>query len=347
MTRSVSRNWRLSRIFYAIASKTYYGYTGKVKNERARNSLLMIYAPLSIITLFFLWGGFLVLGFAMVGYGFQIPHSTGMLDPISAWYYSGVTFLTLGYGDIAPTTSLGRFVSVAEAATGLVFLASVISYLPVMYTAVQRREYPIILLDTKAGSEPTAFELLRRHAEGGAMASLAPLLEKYEQWGAEMLESYLSYPIIAFYRSQHDSQNWLKTTTAIMDACTIIEACCEAEDDASRRLKFQAKATYAMLRHVIVDLAYVIKMPPAVDCSHRLTESDFNRIMRELQQAGLDVSGTYGSICASREMYEPYVVSLGRGLIMDLPLWIPATHEKDNWEVAAWDGARHTAEVEA
>ncbi len=343
MTRSVSRSWRLSRIFYAIASKTYYGYAGKVKNERGRNALLMIYAPLSMIILFAFWGGFIVLGFAFVGYGFAIPHSTGTLNPFEAWYYSGVTFLTLGYGDIAPTNSLGRLIAVIEAATGLVFLASIISYLPVMYAAVQKREYPIILLDTKAGSEPTAYELLKRHAEHGALHSLRGLLEKYETWGAEMLEAYLSYPIIAFYRSQHDSQNWLKTTTAIMDACTIIEACYPATDEAGKRLKFQARATYAMLRHVIVDLAYVIKMPPAEDCTFRLAPEDFKRMLRDLNEAGLPVVGTYESICDSREMYEPYCVALGRGLLMDLPDWIPATNEKDNWEVAAWDGARHNS----
>lgn len=341
MTRSVSRNWRLSRIFYAIASKTYFGYAAKVKKDRGRNALLMIYAPLSIIILFTLWGGFIILGFALIGYGFSIPHTTGTLDPISAWYYSGVTFLTLGYGDIAPSDHFGRILAVVEAATGFVFLASVISYLPVMYAAVQKREYPIILLDTKAGSEPTAFELLRRHSVAEAMGPLIGLLEKYEQWGAEMLESYLSYPIVAFYRSQHDSQNWLKTATAVMDACTLIESCYPPVDDEAKRLRFQARATFAMLRHVIVDLAYVVKMPPAEDCIHRLEKAEFLRIVQELKDAGLVLTGKYESLCDAREMYEPYCVGLSAGLLMDLPKWIPATHEKDNWEVAAWDGAIH------
>lgn len=341
MTRSVSRDWRLSRIFSYLARRSYFRFAAKIGMERWKNALLMIYAPLSLIILFLLWGGLIILGFALINYGFAIPHSTGEFDLFSAWYYSGVTFLTLGFGDIAPTTPLGRVFAVAEAGTGLVFLASVITYLPVMYGAVQKREYPIILLDTKAGSDPTGFELLRRHAEAGAMGALPGLLEKYEQWGAEMLEAYLSYPIISIYRSQHDSQNWIKTATAIMDACTLIEACYDSKDEASKLLKFQAKATFAMLRHVIVDLAYVIKMPPSEDCSFRLKESDFKVMLAELQSLGLPMAGSYESLCDAREMYEPYCVALGIGLMMDLPLWRHPTHELDNWEVAAWDGSRH------
>ena len=301
----------------------------------------MVYPPLSLIVLFSLWGGFIVLGFAFVNYGFNAQHSSGSLDPFSAWYYSGVTFLTLGFGDIAPVGVLSRMLAVAEAATGLVFLASVISYLPVMYGVVQKREYPIVLLDSKAGSDPSGFELIRRHAEAGTMHLLPDLLEKYEQWGAEMLEAYLSYPLIAFYRSQHDTQNWIKTSVAIMDACALIESCFEGEDKESRHLKFQARATFASLRHVIVDLAYIIKMPPKEDCSQRLSTEDFELILSELSAFVPGFRGEFGDLCSIRALYEPYGVALGEGLLMDLPIWHHAVRQRDNWEVAAWDGAKH------
>lgn len=342
MTRSVSRNWRLSRIFYFLIRGPYYKLASKVRVERWRNALLMIYPPLSLIVLFSLWGGFIIFGFALINYGFAVEHTSGALDPFSAWYYSGVTFLTLGFGDIAPLGTLGRILAVAEAATGLVFLASVISYLPVMYGVVQKREYAIILLDSKAGSNPSGFELLRRHAEAGTLHMLSALLEKYEQWGAEMLEAYLSYPTIAFYRSQHDSQNWILTSTAIMDACALIEACYVADDELSRQLKFQARATFAALRHVIVDLAYIIKMPPMDDCAFRLTAEDFELIIADLKGFSPRFSGKFESLCGIRNMYEPYCVALGDGLLMDLPKWRHAERQRDNWEVAAWDGARHS-----
>ncbi len=344
MTRSVSRNWRLTRVFYSLVRRQFYGLTSKIKQERWRNTLLMVYPPLSLMVLFSLWGGLIIFGFALVNYGFNAQHTSGSLDPFSAWYYSGVTFLTLGFGDIAPVGMLSRILAVAEAATGLVFLASVISYLPVMYGVVQKREYPIVLLDSKAGSDPSGFELIRRHGEAGTMHMLPDLLEKYEQWGAEMLEAYLSYPLIAFYRSQHDTQNWIKTSVAIMDACALIEACCEANDNQSRQLKFQARATFASLRHVVVDLAYIIKMPPKEDCTFRLSPEDFEIILSELSGFSPHFKGEFTSLCSIRSLYEPYCVALGEGLLMDLPKWRNAIRQRDNWEVAAWDGAQHIDE---
>lgn len=346
MTRSVSRNLRLSRIFYFLIRGPYYGLAAKVKSARWRNGLLMVYPPLTLFVLFSLWGGFIVLGFALINYGFSLQHSTGQLDPFASWYYSGVTFLTLGFGDISPIGVWGRTFAVAEAATGLVFLASVISYLPVMYGVVQKREYPIVLLDSKAGSDPSGFELLRRHAEAGTMHMLPDFLEKYEHWGAEMLEAYLSYPIIAFYRSQHDTQNWIKTSVAVMDACTLIETCYSADDDRSRKLKFQARATFASLRHVVVDLAYIIKMPPSDDCSGRLSEEDFEVILTELGRFSTKFKGSFDALCDMRSLYEPYCVALGNGLLMDLPEWRHATRQRDNWEIAAWDGTRHVNQPE-
>jgi hypothetical protein len=330
MTRSVSRSVRLSRIFYLLIRGPYYGLVAKIRQERWRNALLMVYPPLSLIILFSLWGGFIIVGFAMVNYGFAVTHSSGTLDPFSAWYYSGVTFLTLGFGDIAPVGTTGR----------------VISYLPVMYGVVQKREYAIVLLDSKAGSDPSGFELIRRHAEAGTMHMLPGFLEKYEQWGAEMLEAYLSYPTIAFYRSQHDTQNWIKTSVAIMDACALIEASYEADDDLSRQLKFQARATFGSLRHVIVDLAYIIKMPPKEDCSYRLAKDDFELMIKELNSMSPRFAGKFESLCGIRSMYEPYCVALGEGLLMDLPRWHHTVRQLDNWEVAAWDGAQHVGEAD-
>ena len=345
MTRSVSRNWRLSRIFYNLIRGPYYKLTSKVGTERWRNAMLMIYPPLSLIVLFSLWGGFIIFGFALINYGFAVEHSSGALDPFSAWYYSGVTFLTLGFGDIAPVGTFGRVLAVMEAATGLVFLASVISYLPVMYGVVQRREYAIVLLDSKAGSDPAGFELIRRHAAAGTMHMLPALLEKYEQWGAEMLEAYLSYPTIAFYRSQHDTQSWIKTSTAILDACALIETCYGVDDERAKQLKFQARATFASLRHVIVDLAYIIKMPPTEDCTFRLSQENFKLGIDELNASAPGFTENYDALMRLRHLYEPYCVALGQGLLMDLPKWRHATHEPDNWEVAAWDGAQHVNET--
>ena len=135
---------------------------------------------------------------------------------------SGVTFFTLGYGDVVPHTGAARFMSVLEAGTGIGFIAVVIGYLPVLYQLFSRREAHVIQLDARAGSPPTATTMLSRHAECGGLDKLDDLLREWEVWGSDLLESHLSYPMLVYYRSQHDNQSWLAALTAVMDSCALI-----------------------------------------------------------------------------------------------------------------------------
>ena len=135
---------------------------------------------------------------------------------------SGVTFFTLGYGDVVPHGTMARGLSVVEAGTGIGFIAVVIGYLPVLYQFFSRREAHVIQLDGRAGSPPTAVTMLCRHAEGGGLDQLNVLLREWEIWGSELLESHLSYPMLAYYRSQHHNQSWLTALACIMDACALV-----------------------------------------------------------------------------------------------------------------------------
>lgn len=303
--------------------------------------MLMVYAPFSLLGLIICWGILLIIGFAMANTGFEIAHRDGVFTFFDSLYYSGVTFLTLGFGDLAPIGAAGRLLAVIEAGTGFVFLASVIGYLPVIYGSIQRREVLITLLDSKASSDPTGFELLRRHAKGGALTLLPGLLEKYEQWGSELLEAALSYPIVAFYRSQHDDQNWLRTTTAIMDACALILSNTDAETKENKLLRFQAKATFASLRHMIVDTAYIFNMPPAHGWRDRLDREDFDWMMHELESVDFPLLRDFEALQNLRELYEPYVLTISEVLMFPISPWRRRQIELDNWQVAAWDDGDH------
>lgn len=341
MTRSVTQTYRLTRLLYRYTRPSYFNLVRQIKSPRLKHTLLLVYAPLSLLLLILVWAACIIFGFALINTGFGFRHGSGEFSFGEAIYYSGVTFLTLGYGDLAPISSIGRAFAIIEAGSGFIFLAGVIGYLPVIYGSVQRREIPITMLDSKASSNPTGFELIRRHAAGGAMSVLPSLLERYEAWGAEMLEAYLNYPIAAFYRSQHDDQNWVKTATAVMDACTIIRTSVQPNSEENRLLIFQAGATFAALRHTMVDLAYIIWMAPLAECSKRLELEDYQWMLSELSALGVDVAPNWEGMSEMRSLYEPYAVSLGEGLIMDVPEWRRRVIEPDNWQIAAWDGGRH------
>jgi hypothetical protein len=247
-------------------------------------------------------------------------------------YMSGTTFVTLGLGDVAPTTGAARAVTVIEAATGFGFLALVIGYLPVLYQAFSRRELNISLLDARAGSPPSAGEMLRRYAESNDAAELERLLLDWERWSADLLESHLSYPVVAFFRSQHDHQSWLSALTAILDLSALILTC-----ERDRRLRRPAELVFAMARHAVVDLTQSFGQELRDPEPARLPSGEARRLDALLAQAHLatlEDATTRGRLSAFQAMYEPYVNALALFFLMDLPRWLPEGRGLDDWQTS-------------
>jgi len=346
LPRTVQRSIRLRTVFYYF-SAVIYAATGRIpKKFKIRQALLVAFAPINFLTLIIAWACLMILGFTLIHWGYGTPlvvqKDSGQF--LAYLYFSGATFFTLGYGDVVPLHGVGRALAIGEAGLGFGFLALVIGYVPVIYNAFSRREVTMLKLDSKAGSEPSALEIVRRHAQAGVMESLIELLKEWEDFSAQLLESYLSYPILAYYRSQHDDQSWLRSLTAVMDACVLVKAVSNGNDPVSKKLYFQSKATFVMGRHLLVDLSYVLDAPPKTDRPSRLTDTQIEYIRATLREYGLSTeSGPQAmeKLRAAVELYEPYAFGLADDLIVDLPDWIPQDDMVDNWQTSAWEGAKH------
>jgi len=332
LPRRVNRRWRVTVLFYRGTWLPWRAIARLYKRVRARETFLSFYGPLSLLTLLVFWAASLILGFALLLYGaaHQVDTARGFETCL---YLSGTTFFTLGLGDVVPRTHVGRFLAVVESGLGFGFLALVLSYLPVIYQAFSRREVNIVLLDARAGSPPTAGELLRRHAEPDGMDSLQRLLTNWERAAAEILESHVSYPGVTYFRSQHNNESWLAALTAILDTCAILIA---GVENACAR---QARLTFAICRHTVVDLAQLFNAAPRSASVNRLPPSELERLRASLSQAGLTLANTEASnkkLQQLRDMYEPYLEALSRYFDMQLPPWILAKEIADNWKTSAW-----------
>jgi hypothetical protein len=339
LPRTVRRPIRLTASFFATSRKALR-WISRWKHPKLRQSMLNGFAPLAMIVLIGVWAVLMIIGFALMESGINVPMSSPGGDTFAnRLYFSGTTFFTVGFGDFTPNDGPGKFLAVVEGGMGLGFLALVISYVPVFYNAFSRREVTMVLLDSKAGSNPTAVELLRRHAAAKCMPQLVALLKEWETFSAQLLESYLSYPVLAFYRSQHDDQSWLCALCAVMDGCALIEMGFADDPEWAKDLRFQARATFAMARHVVVDLSYVLKAEP-VTGEDRLPAERLQLIEAELAKVGVTLSNApscHERLIETRTLYEPYVLGLSRQLIMELPDWIPESKELDNWQTSAWE----------
>ena len=255
-------------------------------------------------------------------------------------YLSGTTFFTLGFGDVTAIHAFGRFLTVAEAGMGFGFIAVIIGYLPVLYQAFSRREVTISLLDARAGSPPSAGQLLSRVARAGQLGAVNLFLLEWERWSAELLESHLSFPVLTYYRSQHDNQSWLAALTTILDTSALLLAAAQDADT------YQAQLTFAMARHAAVDLAMVFHTPPRPPDPERLPAQEWQRLRDALRGDGLAIregSSVEKKLRDLRDTYEPFVNALARHLLLNMPLWFPEKLTVDNWQTSAW--TRRTAGI--
>jgi hypothetical protein len=221
LPRRVTRRFRLTVVFYRATWTPWKMIARCIRKVSRRETFLSFYGPLSLLFLFILWGIGLIAGFGLLFYS-QARMDASIHTLSSALYLSGTTLFTLGIGDVVPHTALGRFLVVAESGLGFGFLALVLSYLPVIYQAFSRREVNIVLLDARAGSPPTAGELLRRHLGSKGVDSLGQLLRDWERSSAEILESHISYPAVAYFRSQHNNESWLMALTTMLDVTALL-----------------------------------------------------------------------------------------------------------------------------
>jgi hypothetical protein len=335
LPRRITHQYRFARFFYVTSWTPWAALARRMRPGRLRNAFLSVFGPLSVPVLMGAWALGLILGFALLQWSVGSPlHTPGDEATFSAYLYlSGVTFFTLGFGDVTPAQPPGRFLAVAETGIGFAFLAVVISYLPVLYQAFSHREVTIALLDARAGSPPTASELLTRLAQRNNLAPLDRFLEEWERWAAEVLESHVSFPVLSYYRSQHDNQSWLAALTAILDTAALVIAGVKGVDP------YQARLTFATARHTVVDLAQVYKVPPVEPDPDRLPDDRLRRLREGLRAAGLDLrEGTVvdGTLVELRGMYEPFVNALSRYFLLDLPPVLTDSPPVDNWQTSAW-----------
>ncbi len=343
LPRRPTGRFQITRLFIVGSWAPWSAIAGRARNSKVREQIYSIYGPLALLILLLIWAILLVFGFALFYFSMHSPfgdllmgQSTGSVAHFGTdIYVSGTTLFTLGLGDVVPHTLFARGVIICESGVGLGFVALVISYVPVLYQAFSRREVSVALLDSRAGSPPNAAELFRRHAFKGSQEAITTLLAEWERWSAEILESHVSYPILCYYRSQHDTQSWLSALVSILDTCSLLISVVEGES--SR----QAQLTFVMARHALVDLGSVFHVQqrkswlrkPAID---RLPSKDFYHLCEALGDNQLQLCGDPAAarrLNTIRALYEPHALALSDYLRMPLPVWVAPPKLNDQWSV--------------
>lgn len=229
-TAGSGTGWRPTRQFYTTSWAVWSWMARRRRSPERRERLLSLYGPLSLLALLLLWLLGLLLGWAFVWYGLRdsLQGDGGFGSYI---YYSGIVLLTVGFGDITPTGFGARMLTLTEAMSGLATIALVISYLPALYGSFNRRETRLLTLDHPSGERIQPAALVALHAPDGDLHRLYRFFAEWELWVAEVLESHVSYPMLALFRSQHAGQSWITALGVVVDAAALTSSMVEGADE--------------------------------------------------------------------------------------------------------------------
>ena len=344
LPRRINRRFRYSRLYYRGVWAVWRRAAAALPAGRAREAALGAFGPLSMLGLFSSWVASLIAAFGLLHWALAADPLRGPTPGLPTdLYFSGTTFFTLGLGDVTPVSAASRVLTVVEAGLGFGFLAVIIGYLPVLYQAFSRREVTISLMDARAGSPPAGGEALVRLARHGSpdavdAVALDAMLREWEQWAAELLESHISFPVLAYYRSQHANQSWLSALATMLDACGLLLTAYPPAAGPSH----QARLTFAMARHAAVDLTLVFGVrprPPAADrlppAARRALHGSLRRDDTAATDAATDAAAD-ARLADVRGMYEPFLEALATHFLLSLPpVAAGGGTTADNWQRSA------------
>ena len=312
----------------------------RINNPQLRLTYLATYGPVSVILLLILWGGLMILAFALIyqGMGSQFNAASGTVGFGTLVYTSALTFLTLGLGDVTSPEPIGRFFVILEAASGFIFLGLIISYMPLLDQAYGAREVGNQLILSRAGQPPSGAKFLIRYADPGHSEILRGTLREAEQWMAGILQTHLSHPVLSFYRAQRIGQSWLVSLTIVLDGCALLIAGGEGLPAA------QARITYRMGLRLLQDLSNALGLKVEPRMESRLTEADLPGILANLQSAGFRLNlppTATGALIRLVRRYDIYLAALSSWLVIPLPAWAVERDERQNTlagdDIIGWD----------
>jgi hypothetical protein len=335
LPRRVKRDPKIVRTVFAYAWRPWRRLARMLPAQTA-DTMLGIYGPVGLIVNLVLWVSLMMLGYACLQWADGshlgvMHHAVSFGDDL---YYSAATMTTDGPAALTAQTTFARALQVITAGSGLAVLAIVIGYLPSLYQAFSSREATVSQLDARAGSPPSAGRLLIRSTQREGWPALNRYLSGWETWVAELMETHLAYPVLAYFRSQHVNQNWLSAM------CTLLDTCAFAIAAAPKGTVDSARFTYAIARHAVVDLSYSFHVEPTPPAADRLPRADLDGLLAGLAQVGtepaVDAATLAERLARIRGSYEPYINALSERLELALPPWLAPDSPTDNWRTTEW-----------
>ncbi len=271
---------QLNRIVFGTLRRIFNFILRFTNTYQQRDAVMAYYAPIGLMLLVPTWYLLIALGFAAMYWGL------GVGDWLFDFRLSGSSLFTLGF-----ESSQGFWISnliYIEAMLGLILVALLIAYLPTMYSAFSRREQAVNLLEVRAGSPPSALEMLLRFNRVHGLEKLSDYWKTWEAWFADVEESHTTLPALTFFRSPRPDISWITAAGTVLDAASITLSALDIPYEASAALSI--RAGFLALRRIAnyFDIPNP-QNPRYPEDSISVTREEFEALLDKLAEAGLPV----------------------------------------------------------
>ncbi|PZR57045.1 MAG: hypothetical protein DLM50_06920 [Candidatus Meridianibacter frigidus] len=303
--RAVDRRLRISAFLSGQLWRVWRRRAGSIQDDDRREDFLGAFAPSLLVILFASWAFTLIFGYGLI----FVALRDQLNPPATFWkalYFAGTSFLTIGFGDVVGSTGIARLVSIAAGASGLAVVAVVTAFLFSVFAAFQRREVFVVNVSAHSGAPPSGIGLLTTYGEGQMIEELSSLFAAGQQWAAEVMESHLAYPVLAFFRSSHDYESWVGALGTLLDASALILSA--TEGNAARG---QAQVMYELGRHLTHDFARYFRL--RLRDGPGIERFEFSGALARLEQVGFpirDEDTAWRKFAAVRGTYAPALAAM-------------------------------------
>jgi hypothetical protein len=269
---------QLNRIVFGLLRRIFNFILHFAKSYPRRDAIMAYYAPIGIMLLVPTWYVLILLGYAAMYW------ALGIGNMFAIFRLSGSSLISLGFD--ASETLFVTVLVFSEAMIGLILVAMLIAYLPTMYSAFSRREQVVNMLEVRAGSPPSAVEMLLRFHRNHGLDKLSDYWKVWEAWFADIEESHTTLPALIFFRSPRPENSWVTAAGAVLDSASITLSAIEIPYDVSAALSI--RAGFLALRRIATYFDIPNPQNPHYpDHPICVDRKEFDDLLNQLAAAGL------------------------------------------------------------
>ncbi len=322
-----SRRFRIAPALSGHMWNWWRRMANRKTDPEAHEDFLGAYAPTALMILLGVWVSLLIFGYGLCFWALRAQEKPAPATLWDAIYIGGETLLTIGYGEFIPIGAASRFIALSAGASGLVTFALVISFLFTLYATFERREVLILTLDARAGNPPSGVSLLQSFAELDLLDDLPRFFEKWEEWSAQVLQSHIAYPILPFFRSNHQGESWIAGLGAVLDAATLLTTTVMTDENCEKRTLGSAVVMFRIGTHTVVDLSHYFgyRRDEDPDPHPYVERLEFNKARKLLEIAGYalrDEEESWQKFRAGRARYAASLNELSKHFQSPPAQWI-------------------------